>query len=220
MFREKTSDVIEMPQQKIVFDKVIMFLYTGSLQFSSLSLAELLQLENMLNLMMLETAAQATGHYIAHTTRQIGFTLAEITKSVDLTYEFALETSKQSLLNYLSENLRETSTLAEFVQLPSKIAKDLLMKPLCHPSQRLRALVCWLQEEGNDLEPEDIPSLRETFPLQDFSTPDILGLVRKSNIFPPDMIIEALANVIKSKEESLAVMTARNAGLEFEVTSN
>ena len=34
------------------------------------------------------------------------------------------------------------------------------------------------------------------------------------------MIIEALANVIKSKEESLAVMTARNAGLEFEVTSN
>ena len=117
-----------MPHQKIVFDKVILFLYTGNLQFTPLSLAELLQLENMLSLMMLETALEATGDFITHTTRQGGFTLAEIIKSVALTYQFALETSKESLLIFLNENLIETSRLAEFVQLPSKIVKDLLMQ--------------------------------------------------------------------------------------------
>ena len=209
-----------MPHQKIVFDKVILFLYTGNLQFTPLSLAELLQLENMLSLMMLETALEATGDFITHTTRQGGFTLAEIIKSVALTYQFALETSKESLLIFLNENLIETSRLAEFVQLPSKIVKDLLMKLHSHSYHRLSALVCWLEEEGNALEPEDVPTLRDTFDLQQFSTPAILGLVRKSNIFPADQIIEALGNLIKTKDESLALMTARVNSLEIEVTSN
>ena len=94
------------------------------------------------------------------------------------------------------------------------------MKLHSHSYHRLSALVCWLEEEGNALEPEDVPTLRDTFDLQQFSTPAILGLVRKSNIFPADQIIEALGNLIKTKDESLAVMTARVTSLEIEVTSN
>ena len=206
-----------MPYQKTVFDQVILFLYTGNLQFSPLSLAELLQLENVLSLMMLENAVKETRDYVSHSTRQGGFTLAEATKALDLTYEFALETSKQNLLNFLNENLSETSKLVEFLQLPSKILKDLLVKTKCLSYHRLSGLVSWLEEEGNSLEAEDIQSLRDSFSLQHFSAHDLVGLVRKSNIFSPDLIIEALSNVIKKKDESLALMTARVTSLELQV---
>ena len=55
-----------MPFLKNVFDKVVMYLYTGSLEFRDLSLSSLLQLEHVLDLMMLETAGQQPGQYIRH----------------------------------------------------------------------------------------------------------------------------------------------------------
>ena len=206
--------MIEMPYLKIVFDHVISFLYSGKMEFGDLSLAELLQLETLVRLMMLEAASEATSQYIAHSTTHSGFTLAETIKAMDLTYVYALDTSKQNLLRFLNENLRETCQLSEFLQLPVWIMKDLMLKTSGSlPYDRLSALVCWLEEEGNAMEPEDITTIRDTFHLSHFSTKDILGLVRKSNIFSQDLIIEALSNVIKTKDESLAVMTATDFGL-------
>ena len=106
-----------MPYRKVVFDKVVWFLYTGNLEFRDLSLTDLLQLEYVLNLMLLETASEGTSEYIKQSSQNGGLTLVETIKALDLTYEYGLETSKLSLLNFLRDNLSETSKLPEFLSM-------------------------------------------------------------------------------------------------------
>ena len=208
-----------MPYRKVVFDKVVWFLYTGNLEFRDLSLTDLLQLEYVLNLMLLETASEGTSEYIKQSSQNGGLTLVETIKALDLTYEYGLETSKLSLLNFLRDNLSETSELPEFLELPSKILKDLLLVKTTGADSydRLKALQTWRQEEGNDLDSLQISLIRDSLDLKHFTTQDLVGIVRKSDLFPQDLIIEALMEVIKSKDESLAVMSAKVTNLELQV---
>ena len=208
-----------MPYRKVVFDKVVWFLYTGNLEFRDLSLTDLLQLEYVLNLMLLETASEGTSEYIKQSSQNGGLTLVETIKALDLTYEYGLETSKLSLLNFLRDNLSETSELPEFLELPSKILKDLLLVKTTEADSydRLKALQTWRQEEGNDLDALQISLIRDSLDLKHFTTQDLVGIVRKSDLFPQDLIIEALTEVIKSKDESLAVMSAKVTNLELQV---
>ena len=209
-----------MPYRKVVFDKVVWFLYTGNLEFRDLSLTDLLQLEYVLNLMLLETASEGTSEYIKQSSQNGGLTLVETIKALDLTYEYGLETSKLSLLNFLRDNLSETSELPEFLELPSKILKDLLLVKTTEADsyERLKALQTWRQEEGNDLDALQISLIRDSLDLKHFTTQDLVGIVRKSDLFPQDLIIEALTEVIKSKDESLAVMSAKVTNLELQVS--
>ena len=208
-----------MPYRKVVFDKVVWFLYTGNLEFRDLSLTDLLQLEYVLNLMLLETASEGTSEYIKQSSQNGGLTLVETIKALDLTYEYGLETSKLSLLNFLRDNLSETSKLPEFLELPSKILKDLLLVKTTEADsyERLKALQTWRQEEGNDLDALQISLIRDSLDLKHFTSQDLVGIVRKSDLFPQDLIIEALMEVIKSKDESLAVMSAKVTNLELQV---
>ena len=208
-----------MPYRKVVFDKVVWFLYTGNLEFRDLSLTDLLQLEYVLNLMLLETASEGTSEYLKQSSQNGGLTLVETIKALDLTYEYGLETSKLSLLNFLRDNLSETSELPEFLELPSKILKDLLLVKTTEADSydRLKALQTWRQEEGNDLDSLQISLIRDSLDLKHFTSQDLVGIVRKSDLFPQDLIIEALMEVIKSKDESLAVMSAKVTNLELQV---
>ena len=208
-----------MPYRKVVFDKVVWFLYTGNLEFRDLSLTDLLQLEYVLNLMLLETASEGTSEYLKQSSQNGGLTLVETIKALDLTYEYGLETSKLSLLNFLRDNLSETSELPEFLELPSKILKDLLLVKTTGADSydRLKALQTWRQEEGNDLDALQISLIRDSLDLKHFTTQDLVGIVRKSDLFLQDLIIEALMEVIKSKDESLAVMSAKVTNLELQV---
>ena len=208
-----------MPYRKVVFDKVVWFLYTGNLELRDLSLTDLLQLEYVLNLMLLETASEGTSEYIKQSSQNGGLTLVETIKALDLTYEYGLETSKLSLLNFLRDNLSETSELPEFLELPSKILKDLLLVKTTEADSydRLKALQTWRQEEGNDLDALQISLIRDSLDLKHFTSQDLVGIVRKSDLFPQGLIIEALMEVIKSKDESLAVMSAKVTNLELQV---
>ena len=208
-----------MPYRKVVFDKVVWFLYTGNLEFRDLSLTDLLQLEYVLNLMLLETASEGTSEYLKQSSQNGGLTLVETIKALDLTYEYGLETSKLNLLNFLRDNLSETSELPEFLELPSKILKDLLLVKTTSGDSydRLKALQTWRQEEGNDLDSREISLIRDSLDLKHFTSQDLVGIVRKSDLFPQDLIIEALTEVIKSKDESLAVMSAKVTNLELQV---
>ena len=208
-----------MPYRKVVFDKVVWFLYTGNLELRDLSLTDLLQLEYVLNLMLLETASEGTSEYIKQSSQNGGLTLVETIKALDLTYEYGLETSKLSLLNFLRDNLSETSELPEFLELPSKILKDLLLVKTTEADsyERLKALQTWRQEEGNDLDALQISLIRDSLDLKHFTSQDLVGIVRKSDLFPQGLIIEALMEVIKSKDESLAVMSAKVTNLELQV---
>ena len=208
-----------MPYRKVVFDKVVWFLYTGNLEFRDLSLTDLLQLEYVLNLMLLETASEGTSEYLKQSSQNGGLTLVETIKALDLTYEYGLETSKLNLLNFLRDNLSETSELPEFLELPSKILKDLLLVKTTEADSydRLKALQTWRQEEGNDLDSREISLIRDSLDLKHFTSQDLVGIVRKSDLFPQDLIIEALTEVIKSKDESLAVMSAKVTNLELQV---
>ena len=52
-FKESQDGSVQMPYSKVVLDKVVVYLYTGLMDFEDLTLESLLDLMDLLNLMNL-----------------------------------------------------------------------------------------------------------------------------------------------------------------------
>lgn len=203
----KTKHVAFNHCSKAVMEKIIQYLFSGSVQLHDLSLSDLVTMMNMTTMMLLDDLKGDIQHYLLEVIPKSGVNcgiLPELVESLILAEQFNLDTIKKTLLLelfYCLGNIPHIPGVVKnsdaFKQLPYNLLEDIYFdepdedeyfKDDRIPSNKesFDALVFWLSE--NDCTSEEKKKMKGFFNLDYFTAEDLLTYVKKSGLYSVEEI--------------------------------
>ena len=203
--------------RKVVMEKIIAFLYIGDVELHDLSLAHLMELMHMSDMMLLEDLVADTEKFMLGFLPDSGVnygSIPELVEGLMLAEQFKLETIKDALLLELFLSLKDIPHIPEVVEnceafkcLPVSLLKAILLhddareRTVGDSKERLNAFVFWLSE--NECSEEDRWEITDSFNFEEFTADELLTDVRKSGLYSIEKIDTRLKELFDDQKKSL-----------------
>ena len=152
-FVESQVGIVKLPYSKGVLEKVIIYLYSGEMEFHDMDLRPLLDLMELLNLLNLATEFSTVGNFAMENIQGGKFSFSDCLKSLDYSSKLGMKSVGETLLVYLGENLVEFAEIEDVGALSEPMIVRLLQEKGEDSSQtihRLKILTTWLSVNSMD----------------------------------------------------------------------
>ena len=218
----KTSSVDMSHCSKTVMEKIVKFLFSGEIEFGHLSLAQLLELCHMCDMMILEKIeAEVKVHLKAMVIRvgidnnSIKKDITELISGVQLADQRNLLELKWFIIDSIHYLLAKPVPVDvcesdSFKALSFNLVKDILLRRKeeagfsVHPTtamQRLEAFMAWLSK--NEATEEQKNEMVESINFDEFTVKELMTSVRDTGFFPAKRIDERVINLFEEKDKLL-----------------
>ena len=152
-FEESQTGTVKMPYSKVVLEKVILYICSGSMVCDDLALGSMLDLLALLDLMNLPNEFATLVDFTVGKIAEEKFPISECLGNLDHSSKLGLETVGKALLVHLGKNFLSISKLPEVGGLSEAMMRRLLQEKEEDRSQtvlRLEVLVTWLSVNSMD----------------------------------------------------------------------
>ena len=216
-FVEGETGLVDMSHcSKAVMEKIIKFIFSGTIKFRDLSLIQLLELSHMSEMMLLNEIKSEVDDFVKlvflrENCEDVKF-LLELISGLKFANKHNLSLLKLWIIMYLYWGLKEIPDDVEcsdsFKTLPIDLIVDLFIlggfnlywKP---PTtiERLKVFIVWLSaNEETDEQQNDIVA---TVDFEDFTVEELMTTVRESGLYPAEKIDERVLDLVKKKDTLL-----------------
>ena len=171
-FVESQVGSVKLPYTKAVLEKVIIYLYSGEMEFDDLDLRHLLDLMELLNLLNLALEFSTVESFAVENIMGAKFTFADCLKSLDYSSKLGLKSVGETLLAYLGENFVNIAQMKEVGDLSEPMILKLLdenSRVRSETIHRLNVLTTWLSGNTMDRQVRCIFFLSEKVVLRKFA---------------------------------------------------
>ena len=204
-FRESQSRTVSLPYSKIVLEKIIMLLYTWTMDCEDMDLKSLLDLMELLNIMNLPVEFSALEDFSIDKIKEGHFPFSDCLKYSDDCLEKGLQAVLDTLLSYLGDNFLNISQMKD-VSLISQEMIVMLLEEKCEDTpqtiHRLRTLVTWLSV--NTMDDRTREEVLKTLDLKHFTVSDLASVCWHSGLYSADLIIQRMDQLYREKEKQHA----------------
>ena len=172
-FVESQVESVKLSYSKAVLEKVIVYLYSGEMDFHAMDLRPLLDLMELLNLLNLATEFSTVGSFAMENIKGGKFSISDCLKSLDDCAKLGLKSVGESLLAYLGENFVNIAQMKEVGDLSEPMILKLLDENWGVRSDtihRLNVLTTWLSGNTMATQVRCIFFLSEKVVLRKFAT--------------------------------------------------
>ena len=152
-FVESQVGSVKLSYSKAVLEKVIVYLYSGEMEFHDMDLRPLLDLIELLNLLNLATEFSTVGSFAMENIKGGKFSFSDCLKSLDDCAKLGLKGVGESLLAYLGENFGSIAQMGEVGALSEPMMIRLLEEKSEEKNEtvhRLKVLATWLSVNSLD----------------------------------------------------------------------
>ena len=203
-FVESQTGVVKMPYSKSVVEKVVYYLYSGKINCEDLLLGSQLELMDMLNLINLPEVFWVVEEVTISKILKGDFSLPDCLRA--LGSRLGLNMVGVPLLTHLGRNFGHFSQDEAVGTLSEEMIPWLLEEEKDIKGQtihRFRTLVTWLSYSGKANMKEELLKLIN---FDHFTVEELATVVRKSELYSKDQIIERMEKLYQKKERELAEM--------------
>ena len=152
-FVESSTGTVKLHYARAVLKRVIIYLYSGELEFHDLDLKPLLDLMELLNLINLSMEFSTVESFTSDNIKKGKFSFSDCLKSLDYSSKLGMKSVGETLLVYLGENLVEFAEIEDVGALSEPMIVRLLQEKGEDSSQtihRLKILTTWLSVNSMD----------------------------------------------------------------------
>lgn len=202
-FRESSTGRVKLPYPKAVVEKMIIYLYSGEMEFGDMGLGQLLDLLEFLNLTNLTGEFKYVESYSVEKIKQRNFPFAECLNNLEKSSMMRMEAVGETLMTYLDSYMHRWCELKEVGELSEAMVIRLNRAYSGQAIYRFRTILTWLA--ANPQAPDQKKKFREMFDLNQFSVKHLASVVRTSGLFSADKIIARMEEVLREQQESFDV---------------
>ena len=242
MFSNKDYKFIELETntvnmnfcKKVIMEKIIHYLFSGDMNFHSLSLPLLIEMMNVSSMMMLDELLASINEVVLRLVPDSGVNcgfLPELVEGLMLAEQFKLETIKDAIVKELFLSLKDIPNIPEVVQnneaftsLPANLMKDILLYKdldnefgddvLPTTKDTFDAFVIWYSKNKLKCSDQDRRDIADSFDLDDFTGVELLTDVRKSGLFSVEIIDTRVLNILNVQQKEIKLSDMRIRTLE------
>lgn len=226
-FVEGETNTVDMSHcSKLVMEKIVTYLFSGEISYNELTLAQLLELLNMSDMLLLTEVVDQLERYITGDIircSKVEF-LPELISGLMIADQYNLSTVTEHLIKSISSALKDIPRIPEDAQnsfsftfrtLPFNIVKKILLD---HPPRRsiifvgygydnpttkhrFDAFVFWLSK--NEISDEEKKEIVDSFNFEDFTVEELLTYVRDSGFYAVKRIDKRVLELVTRKEEEI-----------------
>ena len=146
-FVESSTGTVKLPYDMAVLKRVIIYLYSGELEFHDLDLKPLLDLMELLNLINLSTEFSTVESFTLDNIKKGKFSFSASLMSLDYSSKLGMKSVGETLLVWLGENFVKFAQMEEVGALSEPMMVRLLQEKADKRSEtihRLNILTKWL----------------------------------------------------------------------------
>ena len=219
-FIEGETNSVDMGHcSKTVMEKIIKYFFSGSVTFDGLSLAQLLELSHISEMMLLSKFKAKVDDYLRLYIRGCGNGvkfLPEIILGAKIADNYNLSSIGLDIMLEVFLNLKDipnnVASSDAFKSLPFKVIREIIQYNLMLSSgrtpttkQKFEAFMVWLSENDNEVTIEDKMEFanRFSFNFDDFTVEELMTSVRDSGLYSSTKIDEEILEKFKKQEELL-----------------
>ena len=154
-FVESSTGSVKLPYAKAVLEKVIIYLYSGKMEFDDMDLRPLLDLMELLNMIHLPLEFETVESFTMENIKKGKFSFSDCLVSLDDCSKMGLKDVGETLLVYLGGNFVNIGQLKEVRALSESMIVRLLQEKQEERDQtslRLNILTTWLSVNSMDEE--------------------------------------------------------------------
>ena len=152
-FVESSTGTVKLPYDMAVLKRVIVYLYSGELEFHDLDLKPLLDLMELLNLINLSTEFSTVESFTLDNIKKGKFSFSASLKSLDYSSKLGMKSVGETLLVWLGENFIKIAQMEEVGALSEPMMVRLLQEKADKRRKtihRLNILTKWLSINSMD----------------------------------------------------------------------
>ena len=223
------SDHLEITDcSKEVMERIIKYLFTGTIKFKDLGLLQLLELLNQVRKMLLKGDLQdLIESYIKddvislETLEKVGVDLernlcTDIVRGLAYVDRFVIDSVKVYILGgillLLPAIAKDDEAISAFSTLPCQVVKELfsmlstlktnttVSPPTSYRSAQLRCLLAWYNQ-NKDMCQEDKEEILGTIELDYLPVADLFELVKPSGLFPDDEVDKRIVKCLRESDQ-------------------
>jgi len=207
----ETSSVDMSHCSKAVMEKIVKFLFSGAVTFEDLSLAQLLELTHVSEMMLLDEFKDEVENYICGAFDFHRVSLSELIFGLKIVDTYNLDSDSVIsliLLEEVSLNLNDIQNDIEssnsFKSLPFHLIRRILLSvPWPSPStkQVFDAFMVWLSE--NEVTNEERNEIADSLEFENFTVEELMTSVWDSGLYPRSKIDKRVLELVKKKDNLL-----------------
>ena len=226
-FVEGETNTVDMSHcSKTVMENIVTYLFSGEISYNELTLAQLLELLNMSDMLLLTEVGDQLERYIIVdiiSWSEVEF-LPELISGLMIADHYNLSRVTAHLIKRISSALKDIPQIPEDAQnsfsftfrtLPFNIVKKFLLDP--HPRRstifvgygydnpttkhRFDAFVFWLSK--NEISDEEKKEIVDSFKFEAFTAEELLTSVRDSGFYAVKRIDQRVLDLVTRKEEEI-----------------
>ena len=210
-FSEGETGLVDMSHcSKAVMEKIIKYIFSGTIKFKGLSLIQLLELSHMSEMMLLDEVKAKVDDL---KTKYYGGDkfLLELISGLKFANKNNLSSLKPWIIEQLYHRMKEVPNDAEcsdsFKSLPIELIVDLFVfrgtgRKLPTTMEKLEVFMVWLSaNETTDKRKNDIV---DSFDFEDFTVEELMTTIRESGLYPAKKIDERVLDLVKNKDQLLS----------------
>jgi len=215
----KTNSVDMSHCSKAIMERIIKYLFSGTVTFGDLSLALLLELTHVSEMILLSKLKDKLDDYITRGiikgSGKIDKFLPELILGLSIADTYNLSSIRSSIMLEVYQNLKDipndVASSDSFRTLPFNVMKEIVLNKAVYPSpsnridlptkQRFEAFVVWFSE--NTVTKEDENEILASFDFEDFTVEDLMTSVRDSGLYSGTKIDKRVLELVKHQDNLL-----------------
>ena len=204
---------LEILSTKEMLELMIKYLYTGKMDFETLSLKDLLDLMNLLKFLDLEVSSEVE-KFTKEKIEAGDFSLEKLLILSSTAEAYKFDSIVNEIQAYLEENISDIPRLPE-VKYLSCDTLDWLVQDYYEDYDndydierffsRFETLASWL--ESNEVKEKAKKTLLSYFDLERFTNNQLMSSVRKSKLFSESSILDVLSKSVTNLEDQIGKLT-------------
>ena len=216
-FIEGKTNLVDMSHySKAVMEKIVKFLFSGTVTFDGLSLAQLLELSHISEMMLLSKFKDKVDDYLKYDIihdggKDITF-LPLLISGAEIADKFNLSDNRNSIMREVYLNLKDipndVASSDSFKNLPPKVIKEIFLhkwRRMPITKHRFKAFMVWLSgnDNANEVTKEDKNEIVDSFNFDDFTVEELLTSVRDSGLYSGTKIDTRVLELFKNQDNLL-----------------
>jgi len=217
----KTNSVDMSHCSKAIMERIIKYLFSGTVTFGDLSLALLLELTHVSEMILLSKLKDKLDDYITRGiikgSGKIDKFLPELILGLSIADTYNLSSIRSSIMLEVYQNLKDipndVASSDSFKTLPFNVMREIVLDKAVFSSpsiridlptkQRFEAFVVWFSE--NKVTQEDENEILASFDFEDFTVEDLMTAVRDSGLYSGTKIDKRVLELVKNQDNLLKV---------------
>ena len=216
-FIEGKTNLVDMSHcSKAVMEKIVKFLFSGTVTFDGLSLAQLLELTHVSEMMLLDEFKGEVENYLLQTFAFHRVNLSELILGLKIADTYNLASLASYITRRVFFNLKDIPNDVEssdsFKSLSFHLMREIVLSCVYNSYMRRRrdqpttkqvfdAYMVWLSE--NEVTKEDRNEIADGLNFEDFTLEELMNSVRDSGLYSGSKIDERVLELVKKKDNLL-----------------